>query len=80
LCWIGGFGFGPAVELGTMRKRMILKVVRAVAGIAALVFLFVPLAKWSQVLLFVVSVAVFAICTIVSKNLDDTNDETKTGH
>ncbi len=27
-----------------MRKRMILKVVRAVAGIAALVFLFVPLA------------------------------------
>ena len=57
-----------------------MKVVKVVAGIAALVFLFVPLATWTQIVLFIVSIAVFAICTVVSKNLDDTDDDKNTGY
>lgn len=63
-----------------MSKRIALKVVRVVAGLAALVFLFVPLATWTQVLLFIVSIAVFLICTVVSKSLDDINDEKNAGY
>jgi hypothetical protein len=63
-----------------MRKRIGLKVVKVAAGIAALVFLFVPLATWTQIILFTISIAVFAICTIVSKNLDDTDDGKNTGY
>jgi membrane protein implicated in regulation of membrane protease activity len=51
-----------------------LKVVKVAAGIAALVFWFVPLATWTKIVLFIVSIAVFAICTVVLKNLDDTDD------
>jgi uncharacterized membrane protein HdeD (DUF308 family) len=63
-----------------VRKHVALKVVRVVAGIAAVVFLFAPLATWTQVLLFIVSIGVFVICTVVAKTLDDTTDEKNDGY
>lgn len=39
-----------------------------------------PLATWTQIVLFIVSIAVFAICTVVLKNLDDTDDGKNTGY
>ena len=63
-----------------MRKQVGLKVIRVVAGIATLIFLFAPLATWTQVLLFIVSITVFVICTVASKNLDDTSGEKDDGY
>ncbi len=63
-----------------MRKHVALKVIRVVASIAAVVFLFAPLATWTQVLLFIVSIGVFVICTVVAKTLDDTTDEKNDGY
>ena len=54
-----------------MGKRIGLKVVRVLAGIAAVVFLFVHLATWTQVLLFIGSIVVLLICTVAIKSLDD---------
>jgi membrane protein implicated in regulation of membrane protease activity len=58
-----------------MRKRIGLKVVKVVAIIAAVVFLLVPLATWTQVLLFIVSIVVLLIFSAATKNLDDTSDD-----
>jgi len=65
---------------GLMRKRIGLKVVKVVASIAAVVFLLVPLATWTQVLLFIGSIVVLLICSVATKNLDDTNDDKDAGY
>ncbi len=63
-----------------MRKQIGLNVVRVLAGIAAVIFLFVHLATWTQVLLFIGSIVVLLICTVAMKSLDDTNDDKDAGY
>jgi hypothetical protein len=53
-------------------KRIFVIVVRGIAGIAGLVFLFCPLSTWTMVLAFGGSIAVFLICQIVLSSLDET--------
>jgi hypothetical protein len=52
-------------------KRVVLNVIKVVAGIAAAVFWFVPLATGTQVVLFVGSIVVLLICFAASSSLDD---------
>jgi hypothetical protein len=54
-----------------MAKRVILDVVKVIAGIAGLVFLFMPLSTPAEVLLCVGSLSILLICVVVSHNLDD---------
>jgi len=56
-----------------MAKRLVLNVIKVVAGIAAMVFWFVPLATGTQVVLFVGSIVVLLICFAASSSLDDSN-------
>lgn len=53
-------------------KRVVLTVVKGLAGIAAVVFWLCPLSTGTQVLVFVASIAVFLICHSVLTNLDET--------
>ena len=52
-------------------KRIVVTVVRVVAGIAAVVFIFCPLSTGAQILAFVGSIVVFLICHSVLSNLDE---------
>lgn len=54
-------------------KKQVLKVINVVAGIAAVVFFFMPLRTFTQVLLCVGSLAIALICFAVSGSLDDEN-------
>jgi hypothetical protein len=51
--------------------RIVVTVVRGVAGIAAVVAIFCPLGTWAQILTFIGSAVVFLICHAVLSNLDD---------
>ena len=53
-------------------KRIVVTVVKGIAGIAAVVFIFCPLSTGTQSLAFVVSIVVFLICHSVLTNLDET--------
>jgi hypothetical protein len=53
-------------------KRVVVIVVRGIAGIAGVVFLVCPLGSWTLVLAFGGSVAVFLISQIVLGSLDET--------
>ena len=57
-------------------KRIVVIVIRGIAGIAAVVFLVCPLGTWTLVLAFGSSIAVFLICQIVLGSLDETFDDT----
>jgi hypothetical protein len=46
-------------------KRIVVIVVRGIAGIAGVVFLLCPLSTWTLVVAFGSSVAVFLICQLV---------------
>jgi hypothetical protein len=63
-------------------KRIVVIVVRAVAGIAGVVFLVCPLGTWTLVAAFGSSVAVFLICQVVLGSLDETfaDKDTPTGY
>ena len=52
-------------------RRIIVTVVKVIAGIAAVVFIFCPLSTGTQILAFVGSVVVFLICHSVLSNLDE---------
>jgi hypothetical protein len=58
-------------------KRAILQVLKVVSGIAGVVFWFVPLATWNQVVIFEASIAVIVICIALSNALDK---ESNTGY
>jgi hypothetical protein len=59
-------------------KRIVVSVVRGIAGIAGVVFLVCPLRTWTLVLAFGSAVAVFLICQIVLGSLDETFDDKDT--
>jgi hypothetical protein len=50
-----------------------LAIVKVIAGLAAVVFLILPLSTGTQVLAFVASIVVLLICFGVSSKLDDDN-------
>jgi hypothetical protein len=52
-------------------KRIVVTVVKGIAGIAAVVFIFCPLSTGTQILAFVGSIVVFLICHSVLTNLDE---------
>ena len=52
-------------------KRIVVTVVKSIAGIAAVVFIFCSLSTGTQVLAFVGSIVVFLICHSVLINLDE---------
>jgi hypothetical protein len=52
-------------------KRLVTTVVKGIAGIAAVVFIFCPLSTGTQILAFVGSIVVFLICHSVLTNLDE---------
>ncbi len=54
-----------------MAKRIVLNVVKGIAGIAAVVFWLMPLRTGTQVLLFAGSIVVMIICVAISNGLDD---------
>lgn len=54
-------------------KKHVLKVINVLAGIAALVFFFMPLRTVTQVLLCVGFLAIALICFAVSGSLDNEN-------
>jgi hypothetical protein len=54
-----------------MAKRYFLKPISVVAGIAAVVFFFMPLRTFTQVLLCSGSLAIALICAAVSGSLND---------
>jgi lipopolysaccharide export LptBFGC system permease protein LptF len=60
-----------------MVKRAILKIVKVLAGIAAVVFWLVPLRTGTQVLLFVASIVVMLLCFALSSGL---NENANTGY
>jgi hypothetical protein len=55
-----------------MTKRTVLKILKLAAGIAAVVFLLMPLGTWTQVLLFIGCIAVLFVCLVAGSYLDDT--------
>ncbi len=63
-------------------KRIVVIVVRGIAGIAAVVFLVCPFGTWTLILAFGSAIAVFLICQIVLGTLDETFDDedTPTGY
>jgi hypothetical protein len=62
-------------------NRLVLTVIRGVAGIAAVVFWLCPLSTWTQAILFVASIFVLLICHFSLSNLDDAYlDEHKDGY
>jgi hypothetical protein len=80
-----GRGMIMPVERGSMTrqmKRMVVIVVRGLAGIAAVVFLLCPLSTGMLLLTFAASIAVFLICQIVLGSLDETfvDQNTPTGY
>jgi hypothetical protein len=56
-----------------MTKRIFLKSIRIVAGIAAVGFFLMPLRTFTQVLLCVGSLVIALICSVVAGALDDKN-------
>ena len=56
-----------------MAKRYFLKPISVVAGIAAVVFFFMPLRTFTQVLLCSGSLAIALICAAVAGSLHDEN-------
>jgi hypothetical protein len=51
--------------------RIVVTIVKGVAGIAAVVAIFCPIGTWTQILTFIGSAGVFLICQAVLSNLDD---------
>jgi hypothetical protein len=58
-------------------KRISLITSKVAAGIAALVFLFLPLSTWMRIFIFAGSIVVFAISLILSNyiNENESNDD-----
>jgi len=56
-----------------MARRLVLKVMKAVAVIAGIVFWFTPLHTGMQVLVFAGSIIVFIVCCVISGDLDNKN-------
>jgi hypothetical protein len=52
-------------------KRIVVTIVKGIAGTAAVVFIFFPLSTGTQILAFVGSIVVFLICHTVLSNLDE---------
>ena len=61
-------------------KRIVVIVVRGIAGTAGVVFLVCPLRTWTLVLACGSAVAVFLICQIVLGSLDETFDDQGHSH
>ncbi len=53
-------------------KRVFIRIIRSVAGIAAVVFFFCPVSTWTAILVLCSSIAVILICQIVLGSLDET--------
>ena len=62
--------------------RIVVTIVRGVAGIATVVAIFCPLGTWAQILTFIGSTVVFLICQAVLSNLEDnySDESMKEGH
>jgi hypothetical protein len=56
-----------------MTKRVLLKSIRIVAGIGAVVFVLMPMGTLTQVLLCVGSLVIALICSVIAGSLDDKN-------
>ena len=54
-------------------KQVVLRITKALAMIAAIVFWFTPFHTATQVLIFVTSIVVFLVCLAISVKLDDKN-------
>jgi len=51
--------------------RLVVTIVKGIAGIAAVVAIFCPLGTWTQILTFMGSIVVLLICHFVRTVLDD---------
>jgi hypothetical protein len=54
-------------------KHILLNALKAIAGIAAVVFLLAPVNSVIGMLLFSVAIVVLIVCSAISSNLDDKN-------
>ena len=62
-------------------KRFVVAVVKAIAGIAAVVALLCPFGSWTQILTFMGSVVALLICYFLLTNLDDNfGEDVKDGY
>ena len=61
-------------RLNAKLRKTIADVLKAVAGLAAVVFLLAPIGTWNQVLLCGISIVVAIICVAISSNLSDDDD------
>jgi hypothetical protein len=64
-------GDAPSNTIGPAR-RILVVILKAIAGIAGVVAIFCPLGSFTQIFLFAASVAVALICYFVLTNLDAT--------
>ena len=72
----------PVIRLGTLwvailrlLKQVILRVLQAVMGVAAVVCAFVPLRTFDKMLIFFCSILVIVACLIASNELEDDKTE-----
>jgi hypothetical protein len=56
-----------------MARRIFVLILKGLAGIAAVVAVFCPLGTFTEILVFVASLAVALICYVVLTNLDETH-------
>ena len=64
----------PSNTIG-LAKRVLVVVLKGIAGIAAIVAIFCPLGSFTQILLFAASAAVALICYVALTSLDATHVE-----
>jgi hypothetical protein len=64
----------PSNTIG-LAKRILVVVLKGIAGIAAIVAIFCPLGSFIQIFLFAASAAVALICYVALTNLDATHVE-----
>lgn len=64
----------PSSTFG-LARRILVAVLKGIAGIAAVVAIFCPLGSFTQIFLFAASVAIALICYVALTNLDATHIE-----
>lgn len=61
-------------------KRMVVTVIKYLAGLSAVVFWFCPLRTGTQVLVFVASIAVLLVCHFALASMDETYANKNAGY
>jgi hypothetical protein len=67
---------GSACEDVAVPKRLIRGVIKAIAGIAAVVFILARMTTTTGLVLFVGSIVVLLVCFVLSKVLEDDDENT----